>query len=401
MIQPNEELQEALVGACIKGKLEDVRALLAQNADPSAPRGDGGTPLYAAAQNGYADVIALLGSLAVSSSVAIAGGFTAMHVAAGRGYVETIRVLARLGANSSAPSESGATPIFMAALNGHTEAVVCLAGLGANLNTPSDSNTMTPAYAAAWHGHANVIRALWDLRADLSVPTSDGSTPFFIAAQSGHVEAVKVLWRLLGRSAITPRKDGVTPMFIAAEYGHANVVRALGSFGVDPDEPVNGATPLFAAADHEREDVILFLAMLGANPSTPRRDGVTPLVIAHRDGNARVIRLLEKLIQEREREEKPLSFSSRAKFAAIERFKGCIKRIQKEFIFVEEPCLADGSLSMAVELIADARYAHRLSIFALLKPPTHFRKVIKRFSSTVAIDAHHSGARVLPTHWMS
>ena len=53
----DQATNDALLDACSSGKLDDVRSLLAEGADPNCKNGDGRTGLMRASKRGYDEIV--------------------------------------------------------------------------------------------------------------------------------------------------------------------------------------------------------------------------------------------------------------------------------------------------------------------------------------------------------
>jgi ankyrin repeat protein len=163
------DLDNPVYAAAMQGHADVLAMLLEANADPSAGRTDNGaTPVFAAARKGHADVLAML-----------------------------------LEANadpSAAKTDDGATPTFIAAQHGHLDVLTALVAAGASTGTVLP-NGASDLWAAAWKGQTAVVRYLVntdgveinrsrDLTEDIPGP---GTTPLQIAELDGHTECATIL----------------------------------------------------------------------------------------------------------------------------------------------------------------------------------------------------------------
>ena len=82
-----------------------------------ARRQDGVTPLFAAAQRGFAEVVRfLLDAGAALERPRHDSGATPLYIAAQKGYQEVVKVLAEYGADTDTVAlNHGATPLYVAA----------------------------------------------------------------------------------------------------------------------------------------------------------------------------------------------------------------------------------------------------------------------------------------------
>ena len=116
--------QVALQAAVHNNQYEKVAKLLADGVDPNGPGPTALTPLHAAADGGYKDVVDIL--LAHNASVDAQGPDNAspLHLAAHKGRARVTDLLLAEGADVHATlGNSGATPLYLASEMGHTRVV--------------------------------------------------------------------------------------------------------------------------------------------------------------------------------------------------------------------------------------------------------------------------------------
>jgi ankyrin repeat protein len=102
-----------LILAANAGHEELVRYLLGEEvrADPSAPRGNGFTPLHAAAMSGRTRICeVLLAAGADVNAQTSPQGYAPIHSAAFAGHLDTVKALIRGGANRHMVNYRGETP---------------------------------------------------------------------------------------------------------------------------------------------------------------------------------------------------------------------------------------------------------------------------------------------------
>ena len=150
-------------------------------------------------------------------------------------------------------------------------------------------------------GQTDAVEALLAAGADLEKRDSVGRTAIVAAAGCGHVQVVRLL---LARGAKLDARDCLkgTVLHAAVRGDRQEVVRVLLEAGADP----NASQPaLFEAVVLGRDEITRLLLEGGAdpNPTLPhgwRRfgplqappAGTTPLHLAARDGNSRIVELL-------------------------------------------------------------------------------------------------------------
>ncbi len=325
--------------AAMRGDAAAVRDLLRDGADANASQGDGMSALHWAAQNGAADIAAvLIYGGANLAAVTRLGEYTPLHLAARAGRGPVVRVLVESGADVDAPTSTGAvTPLQFAAAAGDVEAVMVLLEHGATIDARESQWGQTPLMFAAAKNRAAVVRALLHAGADVSIaakvidislreeqdradqrridrpqqaqpPTTTAGrrsvTPPAQVAEFGRggrrdpappVQEVgqgaptgfAARERLLGTTEIDPlsyadlvgKQGGLTALLLATREGHRETVTALLAAGADIDQVSAGdhTSALLMAAINGHFDVLLDLLESGADATITSDAGATPL----------------------------------------------------------------------------------------------------------------------------
>lgn len=200
--------------------------------------------------------------------------------AAKAGDVATLRTLVRQRADVNAAGVDGSTALLWAVSRLDVEAVRLLLAAKAD---PDAGNRygITPLLHAARVGHTEIARLLLDAGSTPEAAVRRGETPLMAAAGSGNTALVDLL---LARGADPNARESEqdqTALIWAVTEGHADVVRQLLAAGADPDL-AGRVNPL--SDDLPREG--------GRNYVNWSRRGLTPLMIAAREGHLEVARLL-------------------------------------------------------------------------------------------------------------
>lgn len=255
---------------------------------------DGSTPLYIAAQNGHAEVVAYLLSQCPSHLLEKPfdhPGHTPLYVASQKGHATVARLLIAAGANVHISTVEGDTPLYIASQEGSLPLVKLLLDHGADTEAGFRSG-FTAVYVAARNGHHTVVSELVARGAALDNQAGDGSSPLYVACQGGHFECAVAL--LAGGADPTAAFRGYGPLYIASQNGHADCIRALFTLSrlVIVDEiAVNGSTALYVAAQNGHLSAAEALLKHGAHPCI-QFNGYTPLYIAAQKGHTSVVALL-------------------------------------------------------------------------------------------------------------
>ncbi|XP_007536133.1 ankyrin repeat and protein kinase domain-containing protein 1 isoform X2 [Erinaceus europaeus] len=255
---PQENRVTPLHFLVAQGSLEQVRLLLAHEADVDGQTACGYTALLIAAQDRQPDLCALLLAHGADANLADEDGWAPLHFAAQNGDDRSARLLLDHGARVDAQELEGWSPLHLAAQN----------------NCES------------------VARLLVSRQADPNLQEAEGKTPLHLAAYFGHVGLVKLL---VGQGAALDacQRNLRTPLHLAVERGKVRAIQHLLKSGAAPDAlDQGGHSPLHAAAARGKHLVCKMLLRYGAGLERPTRQGWTPLHLATYQGHLEVIRLL-------------------------------------------------------------------------------------------------------------
>ncbi len=143
--------------AAMEGNRDGVKALLKQAADVNAAQGDGMTALHWAAMKNDADLVqTLLYAGANVKATTRIGAYTPLLLAARNGSAEVLEPLLEAGADVDAATSNGTTPLMFAAASGNTAAVAALVAGGADVNAAESVRGLTPVMFAAASNRAAV-----------------------------------------------------------------------------------------------------------------------------------------------------------------------------------------------------------------------------------------------------
>ncbi len=166
-------LSAALVDGVASGRVETVRELLHEGADPDAAVGRSGrTALIIAAEVGFTDIVrALLDAGANVEAQSRASGRNPLMRASQHGFLPIVKMLLNHGADVNTRSTvSGRTALMRAARNGHYETVETLLVAGAIVNA-RDKRGYTALDLARKHFRLEVAQLLLSHGAQTGAPT--------------------------------------------------------------------------------------------------------------------------------------------------------------------------------------------------------------------------------------
>ncbi|XP_024892258.1 protein TANC2 isoform X1 [Temnothorax curvispinosus] len=191
------------------------------------------------------------------------------------GSVEMVSLLLEFGADVELTNSQGCTALSLAAARGHCDVVRRLAAAGASLGHV-DMAGQCPLVHAARHGKLSVVGYL--LACDWVVPTSENkaeNSAFEIGREEAAQQAVVA----------------------AASQGHEAVVEYLLDMAeviVDRPDTLIGETALTISAANGLTATVSALLTRGANPIAVNTKGLSPLMLAAREGHWGTV---ERLLQ--------------------------------------------------------------------------------------------------------
>ncbi|XP_053616556.1 ankyrin repeat and sterile alpha motif domain-containing protein 1B-like isoform X3 [Plodia interpunctella] len=212
--------------ACLHGRKEIVRLLLAADASPCVVDKKAATPLHLAAFKGDSDVVAMLlahNNPPVNIDQLTSDHETALLIAAHFGYVDVVAQLMAKGADVTIENNNGESALDLAAQYGRLETVQHLLRVRPELvdqyYLPAYKQwifTSTPLHRASKHGRKEVVAALIKAGVDPNVRTANG-TALHEAVCFGKHSVVRVL---LDNGADIDARDsqGKTVYDLLADY---------------------------------------------------------------------------------------------------------------------------------------------------------------------------------------
>lgn len=230
---------------------------------------EGETPLYIAAENGHALVVAeFLKYLDLhTASIGARSGYDPFHIAARKGHVDVLRELLCTFPNLAMTADSSnTTALHTAATQGNIDVVNLLLETDSNLAKIARNNGKTVLHSAARMGHLDVVKALLQkdpsigfrtdrkgqtalhmavkgqnqdivielLKPDpsiLSLEDSKGNTALHIATKKGRTQIVRRLLQFEGINVNAINKAGETVVDIAEKFGPPELVSILREAG--------------------------------------------------------------------------------------------------------------------------------------------------------------------------
>jgi uncharacterized protein len=253
------QAEPALVDAAMNGDLKAVRTLARQTADVNGTQADGMTALHWAVQRRDLEMTNLLLNAGADFKIANRTGAKPLYLAAVNGDAAVMARLLDAGEDANAVlTAEGETVLMLTSYTGNPAAVKLLLDRGAEPNAQQLRGQTALMWAAA-EGHAEVVKLLLDRGADAGLSSTastkperrppGGMTALLFAARQGKVDAARAL--LDGGADVNQAgADNTSPLLIAVVNGHYDLATMLVERGANPNiADANGRTPLYAAVD--------------------------------------------------------------------------------------------------------------------------------------------------------
>ena len=223
-------------------------------------------------------------------------GETPLYWCAFKGNENLCRLLLEHNANVNIQTDRGETPLYWCAFKGNENLCRLLLEHNANVNIQTDRGE-TPLYWCAFKGNENLCRLLLEHNANVNIQTDRGETPLYWCAFKGNENLCRLL---LEHNADVNFQDnhGCTLLHLCARDGNENLCRLLLEHNADVNIQDNlGYTSLhLSALNSDCSKIINLLVNYG--PQTINicdTEGLTPLQMAERRGNAQAVKMLVDL----------------------------------------------------------------------------------------------------------
>lgn len=291
-----------LLLACKNGRLNDVKKLIANNANVNQTELNSNSPLHMACQNGYPEIVKELLANHANVNQTREKMITPFWAACANGHTTIVKILLDSGLVNNI--NHGVTALYMACQNGHVEVVDLILSKKDINKTSTDG--FTPLFIASQNGHAKIVTILLDtnLIDDVNKQCGNGGcTALYIACKNGHLDVVKELV-VHHTTSMQANKDDLTPLEVAYYQGHTEIVCWLLENGFVSQkhlfEKTINALLHFACKwpSHFQSDCFKLLIKKGANLLYKNECGLTALDIAFEHDNQVVITELLNMAKE-------------------------------------------------------------------------------------------------------
>ncbi|ETS03302.1 ankyrin [Trichoderma reesei RUT C-30] len=285
--------------AASHGYTNIIRTLIDNGADFRAPTRGGWSPINVACSRGRLDrghdtIVLQLLDRGADIEQPCKNLWTPLCMAASRGDFHMCKILLSRGANIAAQAMGGWFPLSLAASNGHDPAVNLLTLCGADIRMTND-NGWTPLMAAAANGHSSTALILIHKGSHVEAKSKNGSTALMCAADGRHLHTAKLLL-FYGANVMTSSGAGQTVGTRAAQSGG---IQLLSLFRTIPGFDLNhvdnqGRSLVFHAAMRGHARLVKILLPLVSTPEKRDQYGTSPIFVAARNGQRKVVELLIK-----------------------------------------------------------------------------------------------------------
>lgn len=263
----------------------------------------------------------------------VGNGATALHIAVENGHLEAVEMLLSLGAKQLT-SMQGASPLLLSLQYKHPSIAMLLLQdrWGSPKAAKIDSKTLHdgsfPLVAAIIGGYKEVLQRLLQRGVTVDQAVPGESTTLFLALANGNVVFAKLL--LEAGASLTPNQNGMTALHAAMEGGHVKAVKLVlqhskqqaraeractslssssSSSSAKSSENCDDSAVTWNFVDMVGKDgitALLLLAQRGGSVAIAKEllahgaqvdakvvpTGVTPLIMAAKNGHTELVKLL-------------------------------------------------------------------------------------------------------------
>ncbi len=263
--------------------------LLEKGANANARNANGETPLFNAVKANTTTTIDLLVKHGADKEIRDFLGNTPLHACVRWDAKNSAMKLIQLKSDLNALNLAGKTPLSQAARSSRIAMVNLLLENGANIDA-YDATGRTILMDAIQSGNASIVSLLLRKGASPLIQEMYGRNAYHEAAESGNLELIKLIQEA-GGNPLSRDTYGTTPFSLVLGQNETVIKTVLGTNQrlIDSD----GNTPLHIALDKKADTAVLSLLLSMNYPvNTRNREGITPLVIAAKNGMKEQVQLL-------------------------------------------------------------------------------------------------------------
>ena len=217
-------------------------------------------------------------------------GNSALHYAAGFGHIDIVDILLEAGESANVRDTNGNTPLTLACSNDRQAVMNKLLQAGANIKALNRRNYSAIDYGIRF-GHSDAVAAILEYRDKnyISAPILNGTVSLAMRHNRGEIvrmlDAANANWSP-GKAYLNRSLVRKTPT------GDPEIIKYLLSRNTDPDTRRAGLTPLIIASRNGDADLVKLLVEAGAKADLAGPDGLTPLMAAASSGSSDVVEFL-------------------------------------------------------------------------------------------------------------
>lgn len=265
-------LDTRLPDAAMQGDRNAVRSLIQQKVDVNAAQGDGTTALHWAAYKDDLEMAQMLIKAGADTKAKTRlAGMTPLFMAAKNGNAAMIAILLNAGGDPNAVSATGTTPLMLAAASGSADAVTILLDYKADINAKDVTFEETALMFAAARNQSAVVKVLAAYGAKLNMTSRVNDVPKK-EKEGDNQERV-------GKDSDPKLMGGLTALHFAAREGQIDAARALVEAGADVNQVAasDKVSALSMALINANFDIGKLLLDHGADPNLVSERGLNPL----------------------------------------------------------------------------------------------------------------------------
>ena len=188
----DETIGNSLHSAARAGDVDEIESLLALGFPIDRRDDEGRTPLMMAAVNGKLQAVKYLLKQGADPSIQDNNGWNTFHHASQGGNPEVIELMPHHVPSIDSITKLGVTPLMVAAYNGKLQAVKYLLKQGADPSL-QDNKGWNVLHHSSWGGNVAIMEKILSYRVDIESKTKLGLTPLVIVQMNGNSKAVAYL----------------------------------------------------------------------------------------------------------------------------------------------------------------------------------------------------------------
>ena len=218
-------------------------------------------------------------------------GWTAILHATESGHIDIVRTLIDVGADVNLISPNGWTPLMEASLNNHLRIVNMLIDAGADINAMQNE---TPLMLASLEGHYQIVELLLQAGAYVDIQDEQGTTALMLASTEDRLKCVELLL-MYGANPYLQNSKGQT--IFDNTFVDKNVKKFIKDF-LQEDVNTDFLIFLIFARDGRVRQIKNMIQQGNVNVDVRNTNseidelGLTPLMLAARNGHLQVVKLL-------------------------------------------------------------------------------------------------------------